>query len=84
MHEEWVWYVYDGQDKLLPWTPNQAKEWWDFYKSSKYTKKLINKFGLEGAKTSKTLMANKIKLNKDEQGINVDIKLYRSMISSLL
>ena len=29
-------------------------------------------------------MATTTKLNKDEQGINVDIKLYRSMIGSLL
>ena len=42
------------------------------------------KFGLEGAKLSKTLMATTTKLDKDEQGINVDIKLYRSMIGSLL
>jgi len=29
-------------------------------------------------------MVTTIKLDKDEQGINVDIKLYRSMIDSLL
>ena len=29
-------------------------------------------------------MATTTKLDKDEQGINVDIKLYRSMIGSLL
>ena len=29
-------------------------------------------------------MATTIKLDKDEQGINVEIKLYRSMIGSLL
>ena len=35
---EWVWDVYDGWAKLLPWTPNQVKEWWNFYKSSQVHK----------------------------------------------
>ena len=34
-------------------------------------------------KISKTPMATKTKLDKDEQGKNVDIKLYQSMIGSL-
>ena len=55
-----------------------------FINQAKYTKELIKKFGLEGAKTSKTPMATTTKLDKDEQGINVDIKLNRSMIGSLL
>ena len=55
-----------------------------FINQAKYTKKLIKKFGLEGARTSKTPMATTTKLDKDEQGTNVDIKLYRSMIGSLL
>ena len=55
-----------------------------FLYQSKYTKELIKKFGLEGAKTIKTPVATTTKLDKDEQGINVDIKLYRSMIGSLL
>ena len=46
-----------------------------FINLAKYTRKLIKKFGLEGAKSSKTLMATTTKLDKDEQGINVDIKL---------
>ena len=51
-----------------------------FINRAKYTKKLIKRFGLEGAKTSKTPMATTTKLDKDEQGINVDIKLDSSMI----
>ena len=42
------------------------------------------KFGLEDSKSSKTLMATTTKLDKDEQEKSVDIKLYRSMIDSLL
>ena len=55
-----------------------------FMHQAKYTRELIKKFGLEDAKTSKTLMAITTKLDKDEQGKNIDIKLYRSMIGSLL
>ena len=55
-----------------------------FHNQAKYTKELIKKFRLEGPKTSKTPMATTTKLDKDEQGINEDIKLYRSMIGSLL
>jgi len=55
-----------------------------FINQAKYTRELIKRFGLEDAKLIKTPMATITKLNNDEQGINVDIKLYRSMIDSLL
>ena len=55
-----------------------------FINQVKYTRKLIKKFGFEGAKSSKTPIATKTKLDKDDQGINVDIKLYKNMIASLL
>ena len=55
-----------------------------FINQAKYTRELIKRFRLGDAKLSKTLMATTTKLNKDEQGINVDIKLYRKMIGSLL
>jgi len=55
-----------------------------FINQAKYTRELIKRFRLGDAKLSKTLMATTTKLNKDEQGINVDIKLYRNMIGSLL
>ena len=51
---------------------------------SSIQKKLIKKFGLEDVKISKTPMAIITKLDKDEQGKNIDIKLYCSMIDSLL
>jgi len=50
----------------------------------KYTRELIKRFGLEDAKLSKTPMSPTTKLDKDEQGINVDIKIYRNMMGSLL
>ena len=55
-----------------------------FINQAKYTRELIKRFGLEDAKLSKTPMATTTKLDKDEQCINVNIKLYRSMIGSLL
>jgi len=55
-----------------------------FINQAKYTRELIKKFGLEDAKISKTLMTTTTKLDKDEQGKNINIKLYCSMIVSLL
>ena len=55
-----------------------------FINQAKYTRELIKKFELEDARISKTPMTSTNKLDKDEQGKNLDIKLYRSMIGSLL
>ena len=55
-----------------------------FINQAKYIRQLINKFGLEDSKTCNTLMATTTKLEKDDQGKSVDIRLYRSMIGSLL
>ena len=55
-----------------------------FISQVKYTKELIKKFGLEDLKTCNTPMATTTKLDKDDQGKSVDIRLYRSMIGSLL
>ena len=55
-----------------------------FINQAKYTRDPIKKFGLEDAKISKTPIVTTTKLDKDEQGNNVDIKLYHIMIGSLL
>ena len=55
-----------------------------FINQCKYSRELIKKSGLEDSKTCKTPMATTTKLDKDEQSKNVNIKLYRSMIGSLL
>ena len=55
-----------------------------FISQVKYTKEVIKKFGLEDSKTCKTPIATTTKLDKDNQGKSVDIRLYRSMIGSLL
>ena len=55
-----------------------------FISQVKYTKELIKKFGVEDSKTCNTPIATTTKLDKDNQGKSVDIRLYRSMIGSLL
>ena len=55
-----------------------------FICQAKYSKELIKKFRLEGSKTCNTPMATTTKPDKDDQGKCVDIKLYRSMIGSVL
>ena len=54
-----------------------------FINQAKYTRELIKGLGLEDTKFSKTPMTTTTKLDRKEQGINVDIKFYRSMIASL-
>ncbi|KAG7559036.1 Integrase catalytic core [Arabidopsis thaliana x Arabidopsis arenosa] len=49
-----------------------------------YAKELIQRFGLQTSKTSKTPMSSTTKLSADEAGESVDEKLYRAMIGSLL
>jgi hypothetical protein len=51
---------------------------------SKYVKDILKKFGMEDSKPIKTPMATNGHLDLDEGGKLVDLKLYRSMITSLL
>jgi hypothetical protein len=55
-----------------------------FISQSKYAKSIVKKFGLENATHKRTPAATHIKLSKDENGVDVDQCLYRSMIGSLL
>ena len=55
-----------------------------FVSQTKYIKDLLKRFGLEDAKPIKTPMATNGHLDLDEGGKPVDLKLYRSMIGSLL
>jgi len=95
MHEERVRNDYDGiayllemimMGELIYFLGLQIKQKSDgiFINQAKYTGELTKKFELEDVRISKTPMATTTKLDKDEQGKNVDIKLYRSMIGSLL
>ncbi|GJZ18774.1 retrovirus-related pol polyprotein from transposon TNT 1-94 [Tanacetum coccineum] len=51
---------------------------------SKYIKEMLNKFGLEDSKPTKTSMSTEIKLTKDDEADSVDSSKYRGMIDSLL
>nr|ABF97883.1 retrotransposon protein, putative, unclassified [Oryza sativa Japonica Group] len=55
-----------------------------FVSQTKYIKDLLKRFGLEDAKPTKTPMATNRHLDLDEGGKPVDLKLYCSMIGSLL
>lgn len=55
-----------------------------FISQAKYANNLVKRFGLEGVKQMRTPMGSHEKLTKDEEGIPVDSKLFRSMIGSLL
>ena len=43
-----------------------------FINQIKYIRDILKKFGMEGAKASKTLMSTTTKLTKDENGKSVD------------
>lgn len=51
---------------------------------AKYIRDMIKKFNFENLKPSPTPMCTSTKLDKDENGVAFDEKLYRSMIGSLL
>ena len=55
-----------------------------FIRQIKYIKKIIKKFGMESSKELNTPLSPTYKLDKDEEGINIDQKLYRRIIGSLL
>ena len=55
-----------------------------FINQTKYIKEIIEKFGMEFSKELSTPMSPTYKLDKDEDGINIDQKLYQGIIGSLL
>ena len=55
-----------------------------FINQTKYIKEIIKKFGMESSKELSALMCPTYKLDKDKEGINIDQKLYRGIIGSLL
>ena len=55
-----------------------------FLSQSKYGRELVNKFGLESSKHSRTPMSTTTKLSKDTYDKNVEQKLHKSMIESFI
>nr|XP_016446852.1 PREDICTED: uncharacterized mitochondrial protein AtMg00810-like [Nicotiana tabacum] len=62
----------------------QQSEEGTFICQTKYTKELIQNFGMSNAKSIGTPMSPSTNLDKDEHGIPVDETKYRGMIGSLL
>ncbi|KAL6558295.1 hypothetical protein OROMI_018645 [Orobanche minor] len=55
-----------------------------FINQEKYSKELLNKFGMSNSKSSSTPMSISMEINADEAGKPVDQSLYRKLIGSLL
>ncbi|KAK2979423.1 hypothetical protein RJ640_016335 [Escallonia rubra] len=55
-----------------------------FISQSKYTRELLKRFGLDNAKPRGTPISPSVNLVKDENGKDVDNKLFHGMIGSLL
>ncbi|KAA0048402.1 gag-pol polyprotein [Cucumis melo var. makuwa] len=55
-----------------------------FISQEKYARNMVKKFGLEQAQNKRTQVVTHVKLTKDTEGVEVDHKLYRSIVGSLL
>ncbi|GJU72985.1 putative ribonuclease H-like domain-containing protein [Tanacetum coccineum] len=55
-----------------------------FISQDKYVAEILKKFDLVNVKTAITPMETKVALTKDEEAVDVDVHLYRSMIRSLM
>ncbi|KAL0548827.1 hypothetical protein IC582_013303 [Cucumis melo] len=55
-----------------------------FISQEKYARNMVKKFGLEQARNKRTPAATYVKLAKDTEGAEVDHKLYKSIVGSLL
>ncbi|GJW37871.1 hypothetical protein Tco_0060791 [Tanacetum coccineum] len=63
---------------------SKAEGRWNFYHQDKYVIEILKKFGFTDVKTASTPMETQKPLLKDEDGEEVDVHLYRSMIGSLM
>jgi hypothetical protein len=55
-----------------------------FISQTKYIKEMLKKFQMEDCKPMSTPMITGCKLSKDDESLNVDQTMYRSMIGSIL
>ena len=55
-----------------------------FISQTKYIKEIIKKFSMESSKPLSTPISPTCKLDKDEEGTNIDQRLYKRIIGSLL
>ncbi|GJT74371.1 retrovirus-related pol polyprotein from transposon TNT 1-94 [Tanacetum coccineum] len=62
----------------------KQKKDWIFISQDKYVGEILKKFGFSSVRTASTLMETNKALTKDEDGEDVDVHLYRSMIGSFM
>nr|GEX09696.1 retrovirus-related Pol polyprotein from transposon TNT 1-94 [Tanacetum cinerariifolium] len=62
----------------------KQKEDMIFISQDKYVNEILNKFGFFDVKTASTPIETQKPLLKDEDGVEVDVHMYRSMIGSLM
>ncbi|GJY87712.1 hypothetical protein Tco_0502340 [Tanacetum coccineum] len=68
------------------WYRLQVKQKEDgiFISQDKYVAEILKKFDFASVKTASTPIESQKPLTKDEEAVDVDVKLYRSMISSVM
>nr|GEW17084.1 reverse transcriptase domain-containing protein [Tanacetum cinerariifolium] len=83
MHEK---YQMSSMGELTFFLGLQVKQKQDdiFISQDKYVAKILKKFGFSKVKTTSTLMETSKPQLKDEDGQEVDVHMYRSMIGSLM
>ncbi|GJS44718.1 retrovirus-related pol polyprotein from transposon TNT 1-94 [Tanacetum coccineum] len=83
MHDKFLDEVYRRTFSLLRFTMKQKKDG-IFISQDKYVEEILKKFGFTKVKTASTPMETQKPLLKDEDGEEVDVHMYRSMIGSLM
>ncbi|GKC85106.1 putative ribonuclease H-like domain-containing protein [Tanacetum coccineum] len=71
-------------DIIFGFTKKSQKEDGIFISQDKYVGEILKKFGFSSIRTTSTPMETNKALTKDEDGEDVDVHLYRSMIRSLM
>ncbi|GJT96648.1 putative ribonuclease H-like domain-containing protein [Tanacetum coccineum] len=81
-----AWFQMSSMGELTFFLGLQVKQKDDgiFISQDKYVGKILKKFGFSSIRTASTPMETNKALTKDEDGKDVDVHLYRSMIRSLM
>ncbi|GKC32834.1 uncharacterized mitochondrial protein-like protein, partial [Tanacetum coccineum] len=75
---------FNGRTHFLLGFTSKQKEDGIFISQDKYVGKILKKFGFSSVRTTRSPMETNKALIKDEDGEDVDVHLYRSMIGSLM
>nr|GEX35116.1 hypothetical protein [Tanacetum cinerariifolium] len=73
-----------GRTYILLGIRSKAEEGWEFISQDKYVVEILKKFRFTKVKNASTPMETPKPLLKDEDGKEVDVHMYRSMIGSLM